>query len=416
MLRRRVFESLNCVISERSQDINNKPQVKIKVYVQEKQPINTKVNVVEDGVDSLYSLDVDPLESRRSIVEGTAQTGAALFCFESGFFVKPNVRPCGAWAGIGYGILELRFDDPVMGFGYMSFELDFLHDLKLVLEAALIVLIRSNFPLSSSCFLHDIFSQMVGPGGGTVSFWKLDLKILPVQVRVRPASFTALAGTSAGQTNFSIFIEQTQGIWLRARLILINDVVADVAGQVLRGSPSTCTSESHSPDVLTRQHENRLIGIRLSLTKFFRYKVKKEPLEAWILREFTGSETDEDLIMRARGFIFLILGGHMLSDMSDRHVELDPRAPLDAMWCTLCNLNQLPTLFGHNQPIPTAFNTRLELQFRGNDHTYWVTEHATHVEMITLDGVGISCESTSTIQHIVILGLLDSNHLGSTDR
>ncbi|KAI5656652.1 hypothetical protein M9H77_25445 [Catharanthus roseus] len=44
------------------------------------------------------------------------------------------------------------------------------------------------------------------------------------------------------------------------------------------------------PDVLTRQDE-------------YRYKVKKEPLEAWILREFTGSESDDDLILHARGFI-----------------------------------------------------------------------------------------------------------------
>ncbi|KAI5671463.1 hypothetical protein M9H77_11827 [Catharanthus roseus] len=74
------------------------------------------------------------------------------------------------------------------------------------------------------------------------------------------------------------------------------------------------------------------------------------------------------------------------------------------------------------------------------DHTYWVTEHATHVElcisrdstlgmtffyplriyhhpeMITLDGIGISRESTSAIQHVVILGHLDTKQLGSTDR
>ncbi|KAI5662809.1 hypothetical protein M9H77_22132 [Catharanthus roseus] len=37
--------------------------------------------------------------------------------------------------------------------------------------------------------------------------------------------------------------------------------------------------------------------------------VKKEPLEAWILRPFTGSETDDDLIMCAHGFIFLFIGG-----------------------------------------------------------------------------------------------------------
>ncbi|KAI5666177.1 hypothetical protein M9H77_16030 [Catharanthus roseus] len=36
-----------------------------------------------------------------------------------------------------------------------------------------------------------------------------------------------------------------------------------------------------------------------------RYKVKKEPLEAWILREFTRSETDDDFIMRDRGIYFL---------------------------------------------------------------------------------------------------------------
>ncbi|KAI5661907.1 hypothetical protein M9H77_21230 [Catharanthus roseus] len=52
----------------------------------------------------------------------------------------------------------------------------------------------------------------------------------------------------------------------------------------------------------------------LSLSYFSDYKVKKEPLEAWILRAFTGSETDDDLILRARGFIFLLIGRHMLSD------------------------------------------------------------------------------------------------------
>ncbi|KAI5650461.1 hypothetical protein M9H77_36466 [Catharanthus roseus] len=62
------------------------------------------------------------------------------------------------------------------------------------------------------------------------------------------------------------------------------------------------------PDVLTRQHEHRLIGVQLSLTHFSGCKVKKEPLEAWILREFTDSKTDDDLILRAHGFIFLLLG------------------------------------------------------------------------------------------------------------
>ncbi|KAI5682072.1 hypothetical protein M9H77_03300 [Catharanthus roseus] len=56
----------------------------------------------------------------------------------------------------------------------------------------------------------------------------------------------------------------------------------------------------------------RLLGVCLSLGHFFGYKVKKEPLEAWILRAFTGSETGDDLILRIRGFIFLLIGRHML--------------------------------------------------------------------------------------------------------
>ncbi|KAI5669162.1 hypothetical protein M9H77_19015 [Catharanthus roseus] len=67
------------------------------------------------------------------------------------------------------------------------------------------------------------------------------------------------------------------------------------------------------PDVLSRQHDH-----------FSGYKVKKEPLEAWILRAFTGSETDDDLILHAHGFIFLLIGGHMLPDFSGNlvHVQL----------------------------------------------------------------------------------------------
>ncbi|KAI5659565.1 hypothetical protein M9H77_28358 [Catharanthus roseus] len=102
------------------------------------------------------------------------------------------------------------------------------------------------------------------------------------------------------------------------------------------------------PDVLTRQHEHRsgLIWsgdretcfIDLQCRHFGRnlfqcystaprshfssYKVKKEPLEAWILRAFTGSETDDDLILCARGFIFLLLGGHMLPDISGNLVHV----------------------------------------------------------------------------------------------
>ncbi|KAI5667522.1 hypothetical protein M9H77_17375 [Catharanthus roseus] len=54
------------------------------------------------------------------------------------------------------------------------------------------------------------------------------------------------------------------------------------------------------PDVLTRQHEH-MFGLiwsgdrETSITDLY-YKVKKEPLEDWILRDFTGSETDDDFI------------------------------------------------------------------------------------------------------------------------
>ncbi|KAI5675559.1 hypothetical protein M9H77_06509 [Catharanthus roseus] len=58
------------------------------------------------------------------------------------------------------------------------------------------------------------------------------------------------------------------------------------------GSPSTYASGPIIPDVL-----------------------------AWILREFTASETDDDLIMRSRGFIFLLFGGHMLPDISGNSIH-----------------------------------------------------------------------------------------------
>ncbi|KAI5671837.1 hypothetical protein M9H77_12201 [Catharanthus roseus] len=38
-----------------------------------------------------------------------------------------------------------------------------------------------------------------------------------------------------------------------------------------------------------------------------------------------------------------------------------------------------------------------------------------HPEMITLDSISISRESTSAIQHIVILGYMDTSKLGLTD-
>ncbi|KAI5667617.1 hypothetical protein M9H77_17470 [Catharanthus roseus] len=102
------------------------------------------------------------------------------------------------------------------------------------------------------------------------------------------------------------------------------------------------------PDVLSRQHEHRSgliwsgdyetcftdlqcrrFGCNLfqcySTTPhshFSGYKVKKEPLEAWILRAFTGSETDDNLILRARGFIFLLLGRLMLPNFSGNLVHV----------------------------------------------------------------------------------------------
>ncbi|KAI5672579.1 hypothetical protein M9H77_12943 [Catharanthus roseus] len=91
------------------------------------------------------------------------------------------------------------------------------------------------------------------------------------------------------------------------------------------------------PDVLTRQHEHRSgliwswdnetcftelqcrrsiysslkvqlhIGVRLSLSHFSGYKVKKESLEVWILREFTSSEIDDDLIFAPVDLFFSFL-------------------------------------------------------------------------------------------------------------
>ncbi|KAI5682038.1 hypothetical protein M9H77_03266 [Catharanthus roseus] len=74
------------------------------------------------------------------------------------------------------------------------------------------------------------------------------------------------------------------------------------------------------PDLLSRQHEHRS-GLIWS-GDHETYKVKKEPLEAWIVRAFTSSETNDDLILRARGFIFLLVGGHMLPDFSENLVHV----------------------------------------------------------------------------------------------
>ncbi|KAI5672322.1 hypothetical protein M9H77_12686 [Catharanthus roseus] len=154
----------------------------------------------------------------------------------------------------------------------------------------------------------------------------------------------------------------------------------------------------------------RLLCVRLSLSHFSGYKVKKEPLEAWILRAFIGSKTDDDLILRARGFIFLLIGRHMLPDFSgnlaavhgnfggcttnwrgfgvssdmgmvaytyiaDSADDGDYGRPFCSFW---------RNMFARAQMVPDAVNTRLDLhriQLRGNDNTSWVTQHAIHVDV-----------------------------------
>ncbi|KAI5649864.1 hypothetical protein M9H77_35869 [Catharanthus roseus] len=111
---------------------------------------------------------------------------------------------------------------------------------------------------------------------------------------------------------------------------------------------------------------------------FSGYKVKKEPLEAWILRAFTGSETDDDLILRVRGFIFLLIGRHILPDFSKNlvhiwtcsripalrpqlmtEIQADPLAPLGAIWCTSFDCSQLP--------LHTLVTYRDQLDFMPSD-------------------------------------------------
>ncbi|KAI5674150.1 hypothetical protein M9H77_14514 [Catharanthus roseus] len=127
------------------------------------------------------------------------------------------------------------------------------------------------------------------------------------------------------------------------------------------------------PDVLTRQHEHRSVLLwsrdhemyftnlqcrRFGRNLFQSYSiaprklVKKEPLEAWILRSFTGSETDDDLILgtlctttlggaQQRGGALVILQSWAWSRIPALQPQLmtdvqdDPLAPLGAIWCTL---------------------------------------------------------------------------------
>ncbi|KAI5682565.1 hypothetical protein M9H77_03793 [Catharanthus roseus] len=96
--------------------------------------------------------------------------------------------------------------------------------------------------------------------------------------------------------------------------------VADAGQSSIRGGIERLSVTSPSWSVHQKQYWiemiERLIGVRLSLSHFSGYKVNKEPLEAWILREFIGLEIDDDLIMRICGFIFLFLGGHICFPIS----------------------------------------------------------------------------------------------------
>ncbi|KAI5653826.1 hypothetical protein M9H77_31013 [Catharanthus roseus] len=91
------------------------------------------------------------------------------------------------------------------------------------------------------------------------------------------------------------------------------------------------------PDVLTRQYEHRSGRFGRNLFQCYSTAlhslvdlidrtglrgVKKASLEAWILRAFTNSETDDDLILHAHGFIFLLLSGHMFPDFSGNLVHV----------------------------------------------------------------------------------------------
>ncbi|KAI5674270.1 hypothetical protein M9H77_14634 [Catharanthus roseus] len=103
----------------------------------------------------------------------------------------------------------------------------------------------------------------------------------------------------------------------------------------------------------------------------------------------------------------------------DRHVYLDPLPPLGAIWCTSFDLNQLsthvlltyrdqlnfmpsdhfaaqfvwlpyldrglvPSDLRQTELVPAACDALLDLhrlQLRRNDHTYWASQHTSHVEV-----------------------------------
>ncbi|KAI5652546.1 hypothetical protein M9H77_29733 [Catharanthus roseus] len=142
----------------------------------------------------------------------------------------------------------------------------------------------------------------------------------------------------------------------------------------------------------------RLIGVQLSLTHFSGYKVKKEPLETWILREFTGSETDDDLILRARRFIFyflevICLFGYPIMTKVWFHLTCGGQR------CHSCNEiggyhypTRVMCQFARDRHILALCDTQVDLhriQIRENDHTYWGTQHASHVEKIDDMAIGV---------------------------
>ncbi|KAI5682608.1 hypothetical protein M9H77_03836 [Catharanthus roseus] len=75
--------------------------------------------------------------------------------------------------------------------------------------------------------------------------------------------------------------------------------------------------------------------------------VKKEPLEAWILRAFTGSETDDDLMLCARSLSHTAYLGVVaypcIAASVDDGCSGRPLASLGAIWCTSFHCSQLPT-------------------------------------------------------------------------
>ncbi|KAI5672158.1 hypothetical protein M9H77_12522 [Catharanthus roseus] len=60
--------------------------------------------------------------------------------------------------------------------------------------------------------------------------------------------------------------------------------------------------------------------------------------------------------------------------------EVDPLAHLVAIWCTSFDYSQLPTHTLVTYRDQLDFLPSDQIQLRGNDHTYWGTQHASHVK------------------------------------